>query len=199
MSEFPDWAQAIARALLEAIKEKDPYTYGHCCRVARNARLLAQAAGLSESEQTTVEYASLFHDLGKMGIPDQILLKPGRLTPEEAALVRDHPRRSGEIIKPLTNVQFFKETLPGILSHHERMDGLGYPDGLDGDKIPLHARIIVIADTFDAMTSTRPYRSALPREVAYKELQTFSGRQFDEQLVKVFPVSYTHLTLPTSG
>lgn len=169
-----------------AMRERDPYTYGHCRRVARLARLLARAAGLNEDQQRVVEYASLFHDLGKMGIPDSILLKPGRLTDKEAKLMMAHPVKSAEIVQPLSSIPFFRSTLPGIKYHHERMDGRGYPDGIEGDNIPLTARIIVIADTFDAMTTTRPYRNALAHEVAYKELKTFAGRQFDPHLVKVF-------------
>ncbi len=177
---------------MQALRERDPYTYGHCYRVARIAKSLAEAAGLSASEVQNVEFASIFHDLGKLSIPDTILLKPGRLTPEEEAIMREHPARSVEIVKPLARLNHFKEILPGIQSHHERIDGLGYPHGIKGDTIPLVSRIIVIADTFDAMTTTRPYRKGLPVEIAYKELKTFSGRQFDEQLVKTFLEAHPH-------
>lgn len=183
---IPDWAYSVAKALLQALKERDPYTYGHCRRVARNSRLLAEAAGLNEYDQRVVEYASLFHDLGKMGIPDSILLKPGRLTAEEEAVMRAHPEKSEQIISPLASVPFFRSVMPGVRHHHERMDGAGYPDGVMGEKIPLTARIILISDTFDAMTTTRPYRKGLSYEVAYKELKLFAGRQFDTDLVKVF-------------
>lgn len=183
---IPSWAQDVASALLQALAERDPYTYGHCRRVARNARLLAEAAGLNEFEQKVIEFSSLFHDLGKLGIPDSILLKPGRLSPDEEEVMREHPVRSVEILTPLTSVPFFRSLIPGIRHHHERLDGAGYPDGISGDEIPLTSRIILIADTFDAMTTTRPYRKGLPHEVAYKELRIFSGRQFDPQLVKAF-------------
>ncbi len=186
VEEAPKWAITVARTLLQALRERDPYTYGHCRRVARNARLLAQAAGLNEFHLQLIEYSSLFHDLGKMGIPDSILLKPGRLTPQEEAIMRSHPVRSVEIVQPLAQVPFFRGTIPGIRHHHERMDGAGYPDGITGDTIPLTARIILIADTFDAMTTTRPYRRGLPFEIAYKELKTFAGRQFDPHLVQIF-------------
>jgi HD-GYP domain-containing protein (c-di-GMP phosphodiesterase class II) len=186
LSEIPDWARTVALTLLHAVKERDPYTYGHCRRVARHASLLAGAAGLNRHDQQVIEYASMFHDLGKMGIPDSILLKPGRLTSEEEAVMRAHPTKSADIVAPLAGVGFFKQTLPGILHHHERIDGLGYPFGMKGEAIPLAARIILIADTFDAMTTTRPYRKGLAHEIAYKELATFSGRQFDPHLVKVF-------------
>lgn len=184
--DIPEWGYAVAKALLQALRERDPYTYGHCRRVARHARLLAQAAGLGEREQRVAEYASLFHDLGKMGIPDTILLKPGRLSQEEESIMREHPLRSVEILQPLAHVPFFKNTFPGICHHHERIDGCGYPYGLKGDQIPLISRIVLIVDTFDAMTTTRPYRKGFPVDVAYKELRIFSNRQFDEQLVKVF-------------
>lgn len=186
ITEIPDWAASVAKTLMQAMRERDPYTYGHCRRVARHARLFAAAAGLSENEQRVIEYSSLFHDLGKMGIPDSILLKPGRLTVEEEAIMRAHPLKSAEIIVPLSHIPFFRNTLPGIRHHHERMDGTGYPFGIEGDNIPLSARIMLIVDTFDAMTTTRPYRKGLAFEIAYKELKIFAGRQFDAQLVKIF-------------
>ncbi len=184
--KLPDWAEAAASSLMEALRLRDPYTYGHCRRVARHARLLAQAAGLSEWDQKKVEFAALFHDLGKIGIPDEVLNKPGRLTAAEALVIREHPVKSVEIIQPLAAVPFFEATVPGVLHHHERVDGCGYPYGLSGDDIPVIARIILIADTFDAMTTTRPYRKGLDHDVAYKELRKFAGRQFDPHLVKVF-------------
>jgi len=185
-NDIPEWAEKVMLSLLQALKERDPYTYGHCRRVARNARMLAQAAGLNEYEQKVVEYSSVFHDLGKIAIPDSVLLKPGRLSPEEQAIIRIHPIKSAEILQPLSSIPFFKDLLPGIRHHHERLDGRGYPDQIAGEAIPLTARIILIADTYDAMTTTRPYRQGLTDEIAYKELIQFSGRQFDEQLVKVF-------------
>jgi HD-GYP domain-containing protein (c-di-GMP phosphodiesterase class II) len=184
--EIPEWALIVARSLLRGLRERDPYTYGHCMRVARYAKLLAQAAGLSEKEQKVIEFSSMFHDLGKIGIPDAILLKPGRLTQQEEEIMKAHPVKSAEIIQPLSGVPFFKATLPGIRHHHERMDGEGYPDRIKGEQIPVTARVILIADTFDAMTTTRPYRRGLANEIAYKELRQFSGRQFDPQLVKTF-------------
>ncbi|MDR3608080.1 MAG: HD-GYP domain-containing protein [Oligoflexia bacterium] len=182
----PEWIQAMTEALLQALKLRDPYTYGHSRRVGRNARKLAAAAGLNEFEQRTIELSSVFHDLGKLSIPDSILLKPGRLNAEETVIMKQHPLKSVEALLPLENIPVFKATLPGIRSHHERIDGRGYPDGLAGDKIPLAARIILIADTFDAMTTTRAYRKGLPFDYAYQELKVFSGRQFDPALVKIF-------------
>lgn len=184
--DIPDWAQTVAKTLLQAVRERDPYTYGHCRRVARHAKLLAKAAGLNEYEQSIVEFSSIFHDLGKMGIPDEVLLKPGRLTAREEAIMRAHPVKSVEILAPLSHIPFFRSTLPGVKYHHERIDGAGYPDGIKGDNIPTVARIILIADTFDAMTTTRPYRKGLAHEIAYKELKHFAGRQFDAHLVQIF-------------
>ena len=184
--DIPDWAYSVAQALLQALRERDPYTYGHCRRVATYARLLARDSGLNEYEQRVIEFSSMFHDLGKLGIPDSILLKPGRLTEEEEAVMRTHPLKSVEIVSPLASIPFFRATLPGIRHHHERMDGKGYPNGVSGENIPLTARIILIADTFDAMTTTRPYRKGLDIEIAYKELKQFSGRQFDPRLVQTF-------------
>src|SRR3954469_12856659 len=104
--QMPEWAVSVAKALLQGLRERDPYTYGHCRRVARNARLLAKAAGMNEYDQSVVEYASMFHDLGKLGIPDNILLKPGRLTEEEEEIIRQHPIKSAEIVQPLKSVDF---------------------------------------------------------------------------------------------
>lgn len=185
-NDIPDWAEKVMLSLLVALKERDPYTYGHCRRVARNARLLAASAGLNEYEQKVIEYSSIFHDLGKIAIPDSILLKPGRLSAEEQAVIRVHPIKSAEILQPLSLIPFFKDILPGVRHHHERLDGKGYPDRLTGDAIPVSARVILIADTFDAMTTTRPYRKGLTDGAAYRELKQFAGRQFDAQLVKTF-------------
>lgn len=184
--DIPDGIEIVTKTLLAALRERDPYTYGHCRRVSRNARLLAKAAGLRPADQQVVEFASLFHDLGKIAIPDRVLMKPGKLTPEEEAIIRIHPVKSVEILEPLTVHPFFQSLIPGILYHHERIDGRGYPEGVKGDKIPLHARIILIADTFDALVTTRPYRRGKGFEFAYKELERFAGRQFDGELVKIF-------------
>lgn len=176
----------LIESLLTALKERDLYTYSHSQRVAQVARRLAQIAGLNEEHQEIVEYAAMFHDIGKIGIPDPILLKPSRLTLEEQNTMRLHPLKGLKIIQPLSPIPFFKAILAGITCHHERIDGLGYPFGLKGDEIPIDARIILIADTFDAMTTDRPYRKALPTETAFEELQKHAGTQFDRELVKVF-------------
>ncbi|OFZ19612.1 MAG: hypothetical protein A2X94_17375 [Bdellovibrionales bacterium GWB1_55_8] len=184
--QIPEWAQAVAHSLLKALKQRDAYTYGHSLRVAHHSQLLGEAAGLNAFDQRCVEFASLFHDLGKIGIPDSVLLKPARLDAYEEAIIRAHPIKSEDILGPLAHIPIFASALPGIRHHHERIDGGGYPDGLIGEDIPLASRIILISDTFDAMTTTRPYRAGLPFERAYKELVQFAGTQFDFQLVKLF-------------
>lgn len=182
----PEWIRSITQSILASLRARDPYTYGHCLRVGSYAGLLAQAAGLTEFEQRAVEFAGMFHDLGKIAIPDSILHKPGRLTSAEEAVMREHPARSVEILTPLKEMPLIEAMLPGIRHHHERIDGAGYPDGILGEKIPVSARMILIVDTYDAMTTTRVYRKALPQETAFKELIHFSGRQFDAHLVKIF-------------
>lgn len=186
MTDVPSWAFDVSTAIMETVRIKDEETYSHCIRVSRGARLLAKAAGLSEKDQKSVEFAGLFHDIGKIGVPDSILLKPAKLTDDEYAVMKTHPEKSVQILQPLVSVEFFRDLIPGVLHHHERYDGKGYPVGLKGEDIPLAARIILVADTYDAMTADRAYRKGLPPEVAYKELAEFAGRQFDPRLVKIF-------------
>lgn len=174
------------KSLLQALALKDPYTFDHCVRVGQMAGLLAKAVGLSRKEQIQCELAALFHDLGKIAVPDSILLKPAKLTAEEEAIMRKHPVQSVEILQSLGEVPLIASLLPGIRHHHEQPDGRGYPDGLKGDAIPLASKIILIVDTYDAITSARPYRGPRPPEVAYNELKRCSGTQFDEFLVHVF-------------
>lgn len=184
---IPSWAYDSAQALMQSLKIVDPLTYAHCCRVGEMSRKLARDAGLNEYEQKMAEFAGLFHDIGKMGVPQTIIAKPGRLTEEEYHLMKCHPQLSEEIIKPLASTnEFFAGLLPGIRGHHERVDGTGYPDKKNGDEVPLLARIILVVDTYDAMSETRSYRKGLPTEVVYEELRQYSGTQFDSQLVKIF-------------
>ncbi len=181
------WAIEGTSALLQAVKIKDSYTFYHCCRVGRQARLLARSMGLGEHEQTILEFAGLFHDIGKIGIPDNILQKPGRLNEEEMALIKNHPEMSANIIKKFTSEEFFKLLLPGVSCHHERYDGNGYPYKIEGDNIPLSARIIAVVDAVDAMTHTRAYRKTpLSMNMAKKELIECSGTQFDKHVVKIY-------------
>jgi len=183
---IPEWAEALTGTLLKALQERDIYTWGHSRRVADLAKAFAATLSLSPAQQHIVEYVSLFHDIGKIGIPDSVLLKPGRLTESEEALMREHPVKSEQILTPLAHLPMFTDVLPSVRNHHERIDGAGYPDGLFGEYIPLPSRLLLIVDTYDAMTTTRPYRRGLPDEIAYKELAQFAGRQFDEKLVKEF-------------
>lgn len=171
------------RSLAEAIDAKDSYTRGHSDRVADYAEALARKLELEDEMLSAVRCAGYLHDTGKIGIPDAILLKPGKLTEEEYSEIMSHPVISHKIIEP---VDFPYEVKPLVRHHHERIDGSGYPDGLVGDEIPLGARIIGIADAYEAMTSDRPYRKALSREAAVGELKRGSGTQFDSELVEAF-------------
>lgn len=191
--DIPDWALETARELLEQVKAKDPFTFYHCARVGRGSRQLAKALGLNEFEQAILEYAGLFHDIGKAKIPTEVLVKPGRLDSNEIEIMKSHPTLSAEMIKHLDHVPFFRFMLPGIKYHHEKIEGTGYPFSLRGDAIPLFARVIAVVDSYDAMTNARPYRNPLPEEKAIQELKDFSGRQFDYHLVKAFLELLPHI------
>jgi HD-GYP domain-containing protein (c-di-GMP phosphodiesterase class II) len=164
------------RSLASAIDAKDPYTRGHADRVAALAVELGRELGLSGDALAALEYAGLLHDVGKIGIPDAILAKASPLTPEEMALVRDHPRIGAEIVG---GVVFLAAAVPAIRSHHERWDGGGYPDRLAGEAIPLAARIVNAADTWDACTSERPYQKALEPAEAARVVGSLRGTQLD--------------------
>lgn len=170
-------------AFTETIEQKDPYTKGHCSRVRTIALAIARQLNFSEERLHILEGGALLHDIGKIGIPEEILNKPSKLTKSEYALIREHPVAGERIV---THIDMFQAYRPIIRSHHERMDGKGYPDGLKGDQIPLDVRIVSLADAFDAMTTSRAYRSALPTELAVEELKLFSGIQFDPDLVNLF-------------
>jgi len=170
-------------ALVSAVDAKDHYTYGHSRKVNTYAVALAEAIGLSPDEVSRVSTTALLHDIGKIGIPDKILSKKGKLTNEEWEAIKSHPKLGANIIG---NVPGLVSCLPAILYHHERWDGTGYPEGLKGETIPLDARILAIADAFAAMTSARPYRDALCDEKVIKQLRQGAGKQFDPQLVEVF-------------
>ncbi len=171
------------KALAAAIDAKDPYTRGHSSRVAGYSELIAGQLDCSVEERQAISTAAYLHDIGKIGIEKQILIKPSRLTPAEYKLIQEHPHISARI---LASVAFLKETLPMVSGHHERFDGTGYPLGLAGADIPLGARVIAVADAFDAMTSNRPYRAAFDHDRALKELKDLSGAQFDPEIVKIF-------------
>ena len=174
---------STVQALAKAIEVKDPYTHGHSERVTEYALMIADALQLEERERQKLKYAATLHDIGKIGIAGRVLNKPGSLTDEEYSHVKTHPELGDSIIEP---VEFLQGPRPIILHHHEHYDGKGYPVGLKGKDIPLCARILSVADAFEAMRSDRPYRRALPLEKARRELMRNAGTQFDPEIVKIF-------------
>jgi HD-GYP domain-containing protein (c-di-GMP phosphodiesterase class II) len=171
------------RALANAIDARDPYTSGHSERVTRFSVLIAERMGFQGERLEELRYASLLHDIGKIRIRDAILHKPGKLDDEEFEEMKRHPEYGVEIMQP---VRAFQGILPYMLHHHERFDGRGYPAGLSGNQIPLQARIMCVADCFDAMTSDRPYRAGMPVEAAVAELRKWRGSQFDPEATDLF-------------
>jgi putative nucleotidyltransferase with HDIG domain len=167
-------------SLARTIEAKDPYTGGHTERVAEYTLMLARELGFGDDELQAVEVGAVIHDIGKIGIPDRILLKPGRLDSDEFEEMRRHPVISSYILDELDLPKVVRDM---ARNHHERFDGKGYPDGLKGDQIPLAARILTVADAFDAMTSDRPYRRALSQEVAAAEIRRNTGTQFCPDVV----------------
>jgi response regulator RpfG family c-di-GMP phosphodiesterase len=170
-------------AFVNAIESKDPYLKGHSARVALYAAGIASVMGLDEETIHVVSRGAMLHDLGKLSIMDTILRKPDRLTAEEFAVIKAHPAVGERILKPL---RFLSRESCAVRSHHERFDGSGYPDGLKGEEIPLVARIVTVADVFDAVTSNRPYRTALPVEAAREEIARGRGTHFDPQVADAF-------------
>jgi response regulator RpfG family c-di-GMP phosphodiesterase len=166
-----------------ALEESDRYTRGHSERVATYARLIAMGLRMSQGDIDTVVKVGLMHDVGKIGVRNDKLNKPGKLTPEELAMFRSHPAKGKRILEP---IPFMRDIVPGCYCHHEAWDGSGYPQGLMGDSIPLIGRIVAIADAYDAMTSDRAYRKALPHDIACGEIERCMGAQFDPEIVPVF-------------
>ncbi|MFY9688444.1 MAG: HD domain-containing phosphohydrolase [Candidatus Acidiferrales bacterium] len=169
------------RMLAAAIDEKDPYTRGHSGRVAKYSIILGDGLGLSAEDLDRLRIAALLHDVGKIGVDDRVLKKPGKLTDEEFELMKQHTVKGANIMRPVSQL---KDMLPGIELHHERMDGQGYPYGLQGDQIPIMARIIAVADTFDAITTNRPYQSAMDLEYALERIRSLSVTRFDPKVVE---------------
>jgi len=164
------------RMIAAAVDEKDPYTHGHSERVSRYSVLIARNLGLTEEEVDRIRISALLHDIGKIGIEDKILKKPGVLTPDEFAVMKQHTQKGAAIAGRVAQL---REMVPGIELHHEWLDGRGYPHGLQGEGIPLMARIIAVADTFDAMTTHRPYQSAMEPGGAVDYILSFANKKFD--------------------
>jgi cyclic di-GMP phosphodiesterase len=186
------------QALAHALDAKDSYTHGHSARVSAYAGRTATLLGLSSGDVQLTELGAELHDIGKIGVNEDLLRKPGKLTPDEYEQLMDHTLIGARILGPL--LKNAPEALAVVRSHHERLDGTGFPDGLFGDQIPIHVRIVSVADSFDAMTTARPYRSALTTEFALDELRRCSGRQFDPEAVAAFSAAFpegTEFPLPT--
>jgi len=173
--------EKTVRSFIRGIEVRDSYTRGHSERVAYFSKRIAEEMGLPKSEVDAVYTAALLHDVGKIGIPDSILLKPSRLTKEEYEIIKLHPILSYELLR---NIDPISASLPGIKYHHERWDGSGYPEGLKGKDIPLQARILAVADSFDAMTSDRIYRKGLDKKKAIEELRSTAGKLYDPEVVE---------------
>ena len=189
-TELKESQENLEKAYLESIQTlrytveaKDRYTRGHSDRVAEYSVLIGKHMGLSEEELKTLRIGGLFHDIGKIGIPDAILLKEGKLDDNEYSEIKNHPSIGKHI---LSNASIFSNIIPIVYHHHEKYNGSGYPEQLAGENIPLLARITAVADTFDAMTSKRSYRNAIPLEYVRAEIEKCSGTQFDPQIAKVF-------------
>jgi putative nucleotidyltransferase with HDIG domain len=176
-----------AESLATAIEKRDPYTGGHTKRVTSYSLAIAKYLPLSLAERKCLRIASVLHDIGKIGIEDQILRKPERLSPEEFNTIKHHSDMGAEIIE---HIRQLREIIPGVKYHHEQLNGSGYPHGLKGKDIPMLARIVAVADTYDAMTTDRPYRKALEKEVAVEELRKYAGTQFDKEVVEAFIQAY---------
>ncbi len=173
----------IIQALASAVEARDPYTEKHSKRMAEYAVATARELGFSMHDTQVLHYAAILHDIGKIGVKDYILSKPGNLTKEEQKKMQEHSQIGADIV---ARIDSFKEASKLVYYHHERYNGKGYPEGLEGEKIPLGAKIIAVADAYDAMTSRRPYRKAYPKEEAIAELKKNMGIQFDERVVKAF-------------
>ncbi|MDY7001806.1 MAG: response regulator, partial [Thermodesulfobacteriota bacterium] len=170
-------------SLVRALEARDSYTRGHSDSVAAIATAMGRKMGFSEEERDRIDMAGKLHDIGKIGIRDSVLLYPGKLSKEEFDLIKLHPVIGAKILRPITSLDW---VIPCILYHHERMDGKGYPEGLCGDKIPLWARMIAVADTYDALTSDRPYRKGMPREKALEIIKKVRGTQLCPECTDLF-------------
>ncbi len=175
------------KALASAIEARDRYTAGHTDRVYRIAKVIARELGWNNKQLIDLRTGSILHDIGKIGVPDSILNKPGKLTDEETEIMKKHPELGARILK---GIPFLEPIIPYVISHHERYDGTGYPHGLSGEDIPLEGRVLAVADTFDAIMSDRPYRPSAKTEKAINELILYKGTQFDPVVVDAFINAY---------
>ncbi len=189
-NKLQDTYEQLERAYMESIQTlrytveaKDSYTRGHSDRVSEFSVLIGKYLGLSEEEIKTLRIGGLFHDIGKIGVPDSILLKDGKLTDDEYSEIKNHPTIGAHILSTAT---IFQNIIPIVKHHHEKYDGFGYPGKLKGEEIPYFARITAVADTFDAMTSKRTYRDALPLDTVISEITRCKGTQFDPKIADVF-------------
>jgi HD-GYP domain-containing protein (c-di-GMP phosphodiesterase class II) len=185
--ELKETFLGIIMALAEALEKRDAYTGGHTRRVCSYSLAIGRQLRLPQEQLDELRLSAILHDIGKIGVSDKVLQKNGKLEPDEFAEMKLHPGVGAEILE---HVKSLRKMLGGVRHHHERFCGGGYPDGIDGGEIPLSARIIAVADTFDAMTSNRPYRNALSHQTALDELRAFRGIQFDPEVVEAFLAAY---------
>ena len=178
----------LVEAMSASMSTKSFYARGHSGRVAEYSTLICTELGLSPEDSMRIRLSALLHDIGKIGMDQQILTKPGVLTPDEFAVLKTHTTRGAEMLRPVPE---FADLLPGVELHHESMDGSGYPHGLKGDQIPLMARVIAVADTFDAMTHNRTYQDAMDGAYVIRIIRTMAGRKFDEHAVEAFCRAYS--------
>lgn len=175
------------RAVANSVEARDAYTRGHSNRVAEISKIIAAEMGWGRRDLEMIDWGGVLHDLGKVGISDSILNKPGKLTDEEFAIMKSHPSIGAQIIG---GIAFLEPLMPYIAQHHERYDGRGYPAGFKGEEIAIQGRLLAIADTYDAMTSDRPYRKGLAAQIAYDEILKCTGTQFDPVLVRAFEKAF---------
>ena len=176
-------AVAILSMLTRAIEARDPYTRGHSTRVTALAELVALRLGWGEERLKSLRIGGRLHDIGKLAIPDAVLSKEGRLEADELVQIQEHPKVGAKLI---LRIAALRDAIPYVLYHHERWDGTGYPSGKAGEEIPVEARVLAVADAFDAMTSDRPYRPALSHDEALAEVERCAGTQFDPKIARIF-------------
>ena len=186
----------MLRVLTGAIEARDPYTRGHSARVTALAEAVARQLGWSDEKLASLRIGGPLHDIGKLGVSDEVLRKEGRLDDGELAQIREHPKIGARM---LLRMAALREAIPYVLYHHERWDGHGYPSGKAGEEIPIEARVLAVADAFDAMTSDRPYRRALSRTEALAEVERCAGTQFDPEIARLFLELFAEAQLPAAA